>query len=197
MLETSPFSERSDITISLEMLVCHIPRLYNDVEDAVKNPQAVDFKLVDHLVTRIHQLRATLMKWRERYDSLLRSITLQRSSPGVGKDKRHETLGVAMGMLIVLNRLLVALNTSLAVELEPQTQGLATTIIDLQRQAYVTNPRAGLFMAFKIIVAQATLATADEWQACESHSNEMCLPQPFIAEEVFDRWCNLKGRKRR
>lgn len=197
VLETSPFSERSNITISLWITVCHIPRLLNEVDDALESPQNVDLTWVDHLVTRLYHLRTTLMGWLERYDTLILNIIPARSSPGLGKDKRHETLGVAMGMLIVLNRSLVALNTSLAMKLEPQTQALATRIMDLQRQAYVVNPRAGLFMAFKIIVAQATLATADEWRACGRCSDEMGLPRSFIRKEIFDHWCNLKGRKTR
>ena len=63
--------------------------------------------------------------------------------------------------------------------------------MDLEEEAFLANPRAGLFMAFKKGVAEATLATRNEWrEAMRIESGGRLISRP-----VFERWCLLMGRK--
>ena len=111
-------------------------------------------------------------------------------------DKRYETLGVVFGMRIVLNRLILSLKVNSIGELEEESQSLAHRIFDLERQAYATNPRAGIFMAFKMVVARATIETKAEW--CTSGHMADAERDPgsqMISKEVFVHWCDLKRRE--
>ena len=101
-----------------------------------------------------------------------------------------------MANLITVNRLSVSLDTRAGTELEDETQNVASRIIELERKASATNPRASLFLAFKVIVAEATLGTKNEWQQAITLSDEDHVgANSFISSQVFEHWVNLKGRK--
>lgn len=78
-------------------------------------------------------------------------------------------------------------------DIEEEAQSLARQIVELAEAASRLNPRAGLFMEFKLTAARAALATEHEWHLCilnamEEHSNKP------VAKEIFERWCSIKGR---
>ena len=138
-------------------------------------------------------MRALLLHWYQQYEELSSSVI---SSEQSGGGKHHETLGIYMANLIIVNRLSVSLDPPAGSDLENETQHLAGQIIELEQRASTTNPRASLFMAFKAIVAQATLDTRDEWQqAINSSTEEDFSADSVVSSQVFEHWVSLKGRK--
>lgn len=113
-----------------------------------------------------------------------------------GDDKRYETLGIFMANLVIINRLSLSLNTRAGSDLEDEAQRFASRIMELERRASAANPRASLFMAFKVIMAQATLATKIEWQqAIRLSIEDHTRTDSVIDSYVFEHWVKLKGRK--
>ena len=116
-------------------------------------------------------------------------------------DKRYETLGVCMTVLVVLNRLIVALDPHMELLIEDETRSFASQILTLEQEASATNARAGLFMAFKRKAALATLASESEWRlsakkVCERKAlgESPVNGNWFIGKSAFEYWCHLQGR---
>lgn len=193
VVETGALSDSSGIVISLWTFLCPIPSLFKDVQSAVCSFTGTDWRTIGSLLARARGIRALLLQWYQQYEELS-SPVISSEQPENGK--HHETLGIYMANLIIINRLSVSLNTLAGLDLENETQELARQIIELEQRASVTNPRASLFMAFKAIVAQATLNTKDEWQqAITSSTEENFSADSVISSQVFEHWVSLKGRK--
>ena len=193
VFESTALSDSSEIVISLWTIVCPIPSLFKDVQHAVCNSTDTDPHTIGNFYARAQVIRTLLLQWRQQFEEHL----LSHTSPEQSRNgKQYDTLGTYMTNLTIINRLSVSLNTCAGSELENEAQDLASQIIELERRASVANPRASLFIAFKAIMAQATLATANEWQqairlSIEDHARAKSL----ISSQVFEHWVNLKGRK--
>ncbi len=177
------------------MTICHIPRVFAEVETVICRSKEAESLVIEELMFRTRHLREMLVDWRRSYEAILLEH-FNHTSMQAAIDKRYETLGVGLAMLIVLNRLISALNLDLGNELEDESQSLAHQLLDLESQAYASNARAGIFMALKVMVARATIATTTEWRVCTdpedwNHSN---LTRT-ASRDVFEHWCSLKGRK--
>ena len=195
VLDSSPFADRGELAISLWMSVCHVPRLFAETEDAIYNPVEVGSAAIQKLSHRLYQLRKRCMNWLKNYKLLLEDYC-EDSLAQAGFNKRYETLGVGLGITIVLNRLILALNMNTAGKLEDDSQSLAHEVMQLEKRAYAANPRAGIFMAFKTIVARATIDTREEWQKCEYIGDKRVgTPHRTVSIKTWERWCSLKGRK--
>ena len=191
--ETKALSDSSGIVLSLWTTICPIPGLFKDVQSAVCNSVDVDMRTIGSLFASAQETRSLLLQWRKLFDEL----ALFHDSPKQPVNgKQYDTLGVYMANMILINRLCVSLNPRVGSGLEDETQNLAHQILQLERRASIVNPRASLFMAFKIIVAQTILDTKDQWQqairlSIEDHAHA----SPVIRSHVFERWVKLKGRK--
>ena len=197
MNEKSDFSSRSEIVILLWTKIGAIPSLFKDVSDAICNSKALDSHKISYLTSRIRQLYKELSQWHQDYERLFRSTGLQ-NIPGEGKwDKRLEILGIYITSLIKINRLSLALNPLVDSEIEDRIQSLAHQIMRLEKKAYATNPRAALFLVYKTMVSQATIATEGDWRvkARIENGEEPIGPNGFIKKQIFENWCNLMGRK--
>ena len=182
------------MSVDLWMSLCRVPRLFAEVENIVCYPQNVDPLSIAQLLERLCHARENLIDWRNRYETLLGNHPANPSEQSI--DRRYESLGSALGMLIVMNRLIQALSHNLAGELEPEAQSLANQIVDLKARAHVANPRAGVFMAMKMIIARATTATHHEWLRGRTIARgRRGIAYRLISEEAFVHWCTLKGRK--
>ncbi|KAL6722051.1 hypothetical protein ACLMJK_001156 [Lecanora helva] len=192
-MDSSPFTDASSVTIALWMSVCQVPRLLAKVEAMICQPGDIDSLEQEQLTLRLLRVRDWISDWRRRYEILI-SKDNARSSSKAKTDKRYEALGVALGIRIVLNRLILAINMHRAADLENESQSLAHQVICLEQQARATNPRAGLFMAFKMIIARATIETKRDWEqsACPSATNN--IPSR-ISKEAFTYWCRLKQKQ--
>lgn len=195
ILDTSPFSDRSSLTISLLMTVCFCPRLFNDVQNAVWNPKAFHPSHLERLITRAYHIRDFILSWRQIYDRITLDRTLIAPPDPKHADKKHEGIGAALAMLIIANRLIIALNPGLASKLEPENQTMAEILLLMENEARVANPRAGFAMALKIIIAQATLATSYQWQNCVyTECDGIGGRPPLVSRAMFEYWCSLQGR---
>lgn len=198
ILETTPFSDRSDVVVSLWMSIYQLPRLLNEIEDIVCDTAGLDPEVIESLTDKIRHTRATLLTWRAHYESLLEHSDAHTTLAGANVDKRYETLGVGLAVLLLSSRMLVALGADDAAQLEDTAQSLAHQLLALEQLTRESSPRAGVFMVFKSILAHATLATKDEWKTCVNISTESGDKKPpLVSREAFRHWCDLKGRGKR
>ena len=196
VVEFPRFTDRSDIVVSLWTCVLCLPSLFGDVQRAVFGPHVPEASLVESLLERIHQLRNRILQWRQRYE-LLRLENISRSIHSeTQSDKRYESLGICLAGNIILNRLHLSLNPFAGPEIEETIQNFANQVLVLTEQCSVNNPRAGLFMAFKVVTARAVIATTEEWRVTTQEQRyDHVGPNGCIARWVFEHWCTLKGRR--
>lgn len=193
IVETGTISDSSGIVVSLWTTICPIPGLFKDVQNAVCNFTGTDMGTIGSLFARARKIRTSLLQWRRQFEELFLSHISHEQS---GNGKQYETLGIYMASLIIINRLSVSLNVRAGKDLEDETQDLASGVVELERRANAANPRASVFIAFKVIVAQATLDTRNEWQqAIRSSVENSASASLFISSQVFEHWVELKGRK--
>ena len=181
------FTDCSATVVSLWAIVSPVPNLFADVQHLICDSQDYDITIISNFMTRARRLRSVLWEWRSRYDR----VVLSESDT---LDKRYETMGVCLANAIILDRLIVALYPSNAGGLESEAQSLAQQIITVAETATAVNPRAGLFMEFKVSAARAAMTTQHEWYEaiCRARSSESTIP---IDKKTFERWCFNKGRK--
>lgn len=191
--ETETLSDSSGIVVSLWTTICPIPGLFKDVQNAVCNPIDFDMRTIGDLYARVRAIWSSLLQWRQQYDELTSSHNQPQQAVN---GKQYETLGIYMANQILINRLSVSLKPHAGSDLEAETHDLARQLLQLERTASTVNPRASLFMAFKVITAQAIRDTKDEWQrAIDCSVEDHAAARPFISGQVFERWVRLKGRK--
>ena len=186
-------SYSNSIIVSLWITISPIPSLFKDVQNAVRMSKDTDPRDIRSLLVRARNIRALLSEWRHQYDKWVSSYS---SSEQLEDGTEYETLGIFMANTIMLNRMSTSLDIRAGSELEDEAQGLARAILEIQRRANATNPRTSLFMAFKAVVAEATIGTKTEWQQAmglelEGHAGANSI----ISRHVFEHWVNLKGRK--
>ena len=193
VFESTALSDSSEIIISLWTIICPIPSLFKDVQNAVCNLTDTDPHTIGSLYARAQVIRNLLLQWRQQFEEHPLSHTLPEQSRN---GKQYDTLGIYLANMTIINRLNVSLSPRAGMELENEAQDLASQIIELEWRASAANPRASLFIAFKAIVAQATLNTANEWQqvirlSTEDHARANSL----ISSQVFEHWVNLTFKK--
>ena len=191
--ETHTLSYSSSIIVSLWTTISPIPSLFKDVQNAVCMSKDTDTRNIRNLLVRARDIRTLLSEWRQQFDGWFSS---HNSSERLGDGTEYETLGIFMANMIILNRLSMSLNIRAGSDLEDEAQSLASGILEIQRRANAINPRTSLFMAFKAVVAEATMGTKNEWQqAIKSELERHASANSIISRHVFEHWVNLKGRK--
>ena len=190
--EADTLSDTSGIVVSLWTTICRIPSLFKDVQNAVCNSNETDKCTIENLLVQVQETRRLLLQWRTEFED----FPSQNSPKQCREGKKIDTLGVYMANLILMNRLSVSLNLRAGAELETQSQDLARQILQLRQMTSTVNPRASLFMAFKVITAQAILETQDEWQrAIDLAIQDNAHTSSLVTSQIFERWVRLKGRK--
>ncbi len=172
-----------------------LPNLWKAVQSAILNHDIVAASKIQVLQNRVFDLALKVSEWRSIYEPLLKSIP-DPSSEEAKEEKRFETLGMCLICLLILRRLIVALNPlgPSALKTETEVKGIAEDVLQLEKIAVANNPRAGLFMAFKSLAARATLATTDHWRI-SSVVDARVGTNGLIAKWVFEKWCRMKGRR--
>lgn len=188
VLEPDSTSDCGQISISMWLIVTPIPSILHEIQEMICNPDVPRPIAMITFVSKLHGIRSELTSWRHRYEALLNKYP--------DADKRLELLGVCLGTLLLTSRLLVALGPRCGQTYEDDAQDYADQIFQLELQAVAINPRSGLFMGFKIALANATLGTKAEWQmAIWNAESGIDGGTDMIPRELFERWCRLKGRK--
>ena len=191
--ETDTLSNSSGIAVNLWIIVCPIPSLFKDVQNAICDPTNTDMHTTRILFARVLAIRTSLNQWRREYEEYISS---HDSSEQSGVDKQYDLLGIYMANIIIINRLNISLHPLSGTESENETQDLARQLIQLELKASSANPRASLFMAFKVVAAQAALDTHEEWQqAIKTSVEDPTDVHALVDRQIFERWVRLKGRK--
>lgn len=198
VLEYTTFSYCSENIISLWLRTVSIARLFKEVQDAVRRPEHTTPQLLTELIERVVKTRTGLNEWKQSYDSLCRAITLEAPErEAIDQfDRRMEALGIYLTNMVILNRLACSLRPMTGPSLESETQQLASDIFSLEQRTATDNPRAYMFLAFKLIIAQAAIDTEKEWRrAYTSESSGRAKPYSMVPWPVFENFIRLKGRE--
>ena len=188
VLQPDSTSDCGQISVSMWLIVTPIPSILHEIQEMICNPDVARPIAMITFVSRLHGIRSELSTWRYEYNNLLHKYP--------DADKRLELLGVCLGSLLLTSRLLVALGPRYGQAYEDDAQDYADRIFQLELQAVAINPRSGLFMGFKMALANATLGTKVEWQmAIWNAESGIDGGTDMIPRELFERWCRLKGRK--
>ena len=192
-------SDWSELAISLWITICPSARLAHDIQAVIfaseNDPPPYDRRL---LVNRALLLLQDLKVWRRRFEDVTatNAALLTHSVPDRSDfNKSYEVLGICLGSLTVVSRLVAALDPGNGYMYERDAQGFAVEIMAVEQRATQVNARAGLFMAFKMRMANSVIATRDEWQkAIQAVQADRSEGRRLIAKSVFERWCRIKGR---
>ena len=172
--------------MSLWATICPIPNLFADVQHIICLSQDPESTVISDLRYRACEIRTQLWNWRQRFDN-----TLTEHDDVL--DKRFEILGVCLVNVLVLDRLIVAMDPCVGADIEEEAQSLARQVVVLAEAASRVNPRAGLFMEFKLTAAHAALVTEQEWYLFIQNAQGEGSNGP-VTKEIFERWCSVKGR---
>jgi len=202
-------ADRSDIVVELMILKSNIPGFFTDVTKLMLSPNPNRAR-IKSITLRIHQLRVDLLKWNSDYEFLL-----NRAPPifagSAEYDRRCKVFATYLSCVIISARLLGALSPNERVELEEDTQTYAAQMQEMELEVKSTSSAAALFMAQTLGVAQATIATSEDWLQGEriaklesispegfasvSPESEGGEPTGLIDFWKFARWNKLCGRK--
>lgn len=197
VLEYTTFSDCSEIVISLWVRNVGLPRLFNDVQHAIRYSHHLRGSELNSLISRVATLRGEVKSWRGSYDVLVMASSLRSAAEQANMffDRRFEAFGVCLASTAILTRLAAALQPEMIPQLEVEAQMLALEISALEETAKTENPRAHLFMAFKMIVANSIFETEREWRDAFAMREEEPTPFGVLPWRVFERWVIMKGRK--
>ena len=176
----------SKLVVSLWATISPIPNIFADVQQIICFSQEPDSRDISELMYRACEIRSHLWSWRQRFDDSL-------PEHDDVLDKRFEILGVCLVNVLVLDRLIVAMDPSMGEDIEEEAQSLARQVVVLAEAASRVNPRAGLFMEFKLTAAHAALATEHEWSLSVRNAQGEGSSGP-VTKKIFERWCSVKGR---
>ena len=185
------------MVISLIAHVASIPRLFRDITKALCHHTDMDVSRITELRCRAHELCSSLQRWRLKYyDSNMQPI------PGCPQvDGFCNILVHFYFSSIISNRLLTATcwrGWCKMGHIEEASQGYAHALLALamQREKAYLNLQGGLLMAPKIRVANATIATRQDWQIEILDESSLKVQQPGVIQAwKFERWCRFFGRK--
>ncbi|KAL8710273.1 MAG: hypothetical protein Q9220_005043 [cf. Caloplaca sp. 1 TL-2023] len=192
ILERSIFLPSDQALIRLWACIIPIPGLFHKAQKAVCNREETSFLHRHNLLQSLLEIRLRLMAWgtSQRF-TLTKKCGLMKYSYMRLEQARteldYEMFGILATNLMQLERVIVGLDHTLAAEMEPHAQRLAGQLIDLQRAASLANPRAALFLTFKVKIAKAALATADEWQQNISNPDSPGV----VSKGAFQHWLAL------
>ncbi|KAL8945893.1 MAG: hypothetical protein Q9222_007634 [Ikaeria aurantiellina] len=189
ILEHPSFSPSDQALVSLWACIIPIPGLFHRVQRSISNQEETSFLNRHNLLQSLLRIRSQLMAWgRDQRLAYTKTCGLMKYSymrlEQAKTEIEYETFGILTTNLMQVERFIVVLDHTLAVQMEPHVQRLAAQLVDLHRAASLANPRAALFLSFKVMIAKAALATADEWR------REILNPNSpgVVSKGAFQRW---------
>jgi len=170
-----------------------------------------DHEHIECLAWKIRELLQDLRNWYSSYEILL-SRAPPIFPPSAEYDRRCKVFATYLSCVIISSRLLGAIASTERVKLERGTQILAMKMLDMELEVKTTSSAAALFMAQTLGVAQATLATSEDWLEGEQIAKlESISPEGFTSMSPesegnpgptglidfwkFEKWNNKCGRK--
>lgn len=184
----SVFNDRSALAIYLTIIKVKIPGLAHRATQAVETQDSLQPADLEGIVSDLLSARSNLLRWRVRFNNALMHDTQKRTNSSTGFDKRWELLGMWLVLVMLVGRLLVAVQPQARFLLEEEVQNYALEFTALQEsQEY--NQRAGLFLKEKEKIACAVIATHTEFHGL-LHSGKI------IDAPRLQRFFNMIGRRR-
>jgi hypothetical protein len=192
VVEDHPFSDRTELIVSMWTTAACLPGYLQTVIDIICNPSiAVEVKSIK---TNLKRLAQSLSQWQKRYQVYSAHNRLDGFHKHADADKEYEALGFSLTCLTITNRLIYALDPLTETAFEEEAQELAAQVVAVEQNASSINARAKLFMPLKVHVAGTTRLTAEKWRkgrlGCSMQSDNCTLPKV-----VFVEWCHLTGWK--
>lgn len=192
VLGKSVFSYYSDVFVKFWACISAIPGLARSTLLVLRQSPNISRKTRDQLRARIFEHRSRLMALgvEEKLACTVPYGRIQCSRllmDQAESELQHDVLGVLAMNLMRLERLIVALDSSVAPCLEAHVQELARNVMDIESAATAVNPRAFLSLTSKITFAKSAILTGEEWW-----QEVLCRPaNAVMKEETFERWINL------
>ncbi|KAL8811288.1 MAG: hypothetical protein Q9200_001923 [Gallowayella weberi] len=179
-LGKSVFSTYSDSFVRAWASVSRVPGLFRRVREVLRNPHR-DSTEVDTLLNQIVTLtrELTILSFNQ---IPISEILLERSY-----SLMHDRAALYLTNIARAERLIAALDHNTALAAEARAQKISTEIMDFAAAASTVDPRATLYLRFKVVVAKATIDTSEEWHR-EIISR---TPETVMDVRVFDRWIGL------
>ena len=190
------FCDRSWTSVSLWMMKTSVPGLLRRTTALVCGDEPPDHHTVECLLQETRELRTKFQEWRFTYDCLVESRGYGRDSPAQHHNLRM-FLAVCVTDLVLLARIMVALDPVGNWELEEQAQALAGLVVALKQEVAGIDLQANLFLTQKLGLAQAVIATGNDWRGARWQLNGGRGGSTVIARWVFEKWCALLGRPTR
>ncbi|KAL8703747.1 MAG: hypothetical protein Q9201_003072 [Fulgogasparrea decipioides] len=191
MVYKSNFSACGTVMTSMWESISPIPGLFHSVRAIVCATDETSPTERDELLERLLKLRSQIVAWgdsRNITNSKLRgtiefNLLLERADSVA----ECEVFSVYASILLILERLIVALEGSTAWMMEAHAQQLAWGILELKKKALASMPQASLSLALKVMIAKAALLTGEEWRQDVLRRG----PKGVVARDVFERWVRL------
>lgn len=170
-------------------LMIKIPGLAKRTGHAVALQDTLQQEDFDALATDVRAVRSAVITWRRKFNTALILIEYdeQRSSPTTNFSKRYELLAISLIINIMLSRMLCAIAPNDRALLEEEVQNLAVELKDVQGSVG-RNRRAGFYIAQKAKIADAAIATHDDFQEAVGSGK---VVEPWRLK----RFCKSLGRK--
>ena len=195
VVDSSPLSDRSEIVISLLRLKSCIPGFAVDVTNMVCMIPGPDFRFVEDVICRIRSLRSNFLNWYRRYQSILSQCT--EFYPGSSEYDNHcKVFANYLSCMIISSRLLAAISPTDRIEVERVTQGLASRMLELEKEVQFASSQTICFMSQTLVVARATLATESDWKVKgETDGQDHVSSRGLIERWKLEKWCKIFGRR--
>jgi hypothetical protein len=185
---TAIISDRSEAVVTLLMNKCQIPGCGVDVTEIIAAETPPSQEYIEQIILKIRQLRQNFLNWNKKYESIIADCPAMY--PGSANHDSHcKVFANYLSCLMITSRLLVSISPGDRKEVEAYTQWLANEMIELERN--VESSPTNLFMAQTLAVANAVIATKDNWNGNEKQSDNDGLIETW----KLVRWCGMFGRK--
>ncbi|KAL8737151.1 MAG: hypothetical protein Q9181_001969 [Wetmoreana brouardii] len=195
MVYESNLSACGIVMVSMWESISPIPGLSHSVRTIVCATDQTSHTERDELLERLLELRSQIVAWRDSRNltntKFRGKVEFSLLPDRADTEAECEAFSVYASILLILERLIVALDASTAWTMEAHAQQLAWGILELQK-ASALMPRAGLSLALKFMIAKAALLTGEEWKQDVLHRG----PKGVVARNVFERWIKLVCPKR-
>ncbi|RFU76630.1 hypothetical protein TARUN_5569 [Trichoderma arundinaceum] len=188
------FSDRSEPIISLLTSICPVPEYFQKTTQIVCiTRDDTPAHLIDDVKDNLYQLLHSILLWHEKYFG---SNVVGCPNTRIDTDRQYEALGFSLAVSILINRLLFCLDPITNASCEEAAQQFASKILLIEKESISTESQAQLFMAIKLAVAKATLATAARWRDWYMSAQALPLIGSYIMPKgIFVDWCRRMNWK--
>ncbi|KAJ3544823.1 hypothetical protein NM208_g2851 [Fusarium decemcellulare] len=158
--DSDHLTERSALAIAIRSQMIMLPRLWHDIDNAVQGPELFNEEVLNSLRARCHIAHQNFLLWMEDYKA--HCVTMSLSSPSPQElATRRELYGTAIECLMIVKRLLAAIDDDKRQALEKETQALAKSLLNLHNQP--SPKHSWLFAGHEVSVAQSIVMTKEQW----------------------------------